>query len=46
VREQAANSITAEENAWALKQKKRDLKAARLAANQALNTPAKVTLET
>ena len=46
VRERAADGMTAEENARALEQKKRDLEAARLAADQALNTPAKATLET
>jgi hypothetical protein len=46
MRERAADGIIAEENARALEQKKRDLEAARLTADQALNTPAKATLET
>jgi len=46
VREQAADGVTAEENARALEQKRRDLEAARLAADQALNTPSKTALET
>jgi hypothetical protein len=46
VRERAAGGVTAEENAQALEQKKRDLEAARLVVDQALNTPAKAPLET
>ena len=46
VRERTADSVTAEENARALEQKRRDLDAARRVADPALNKPSEAKLET